>query len=118
MTSLFLVQIHVNIVPSVSDIDMVQSCLPPLLGKISSFFHEAFPLHYYLYIIETYLFLRLSRAYVTSVSIGENVAGGLIIGLGVVIVIIAVFGCLAAAHESPRRLLFVGATDSNLKYLN
>ncbi|XP_030560459.1 protein late bloomer [Drosophila novamexicana] len=45
-------------------------------------------------------------AYVTSVSIGENVAGGLIIGLGVVIVIIAVFGCLAAAHESPRRLLF------------
>ncbi|XP_034106498.1 tetraspanin-9 [Drosophila albomicans] len=45
-------------------------------------------------------------AYVTySVSIGENVAGGLIIGLGVVIVIIAVFGCLAAIHEAPRRLL-------------
>ncbi|KAH8299959.1 hypothetical protein KR044_007980, partial [Drosophila immigrans] len=40
-----------------------------------------------------------------SVSIGENVAGGLIIGLGVVIVIIAVFGCLAAIHEAPRRLL-------------
>ncbi|ALC41264.1 Tsp42Ei, partial [Drosophila busckii] len=40
-----------------------------------------------------------------SVSIGENVAGGLIIGLGVVIVIIAVFGCLAAMHEAPRRLL-------------
>ncbi|KAH8416035.1 hypothetical protein KR222_006956, partial [Zaprionus bogoriensis] len=44
-------------------------------------------------------------AYVTTVSIGENVAGGLIIGLGVVIVIVAVFGCLAAIHEAPRRLL-------------
>ncbi|KAH8371786.1 hypothetical protein KR093_008845 [Drosophila rubida] len=50
----------------------------------------------------------LLSAYVTyTVSIGENVAGGLIIGLGVVIVIIAVFGCLAAMHEAPRRLLIV-----------
>ncbi|EDW01555.1 23 kDa integral membrane protein [Drosophila grimshawi] len=44
-------------------------------------------------------------AYVTSVSIGENVVGGLIIGLGVVIIILSVFGCLAAIHESPKRLL-------------
>ncbi|TDG51679.1 hypothetical protein AWZ03_001739 [Drosophila navojoa] len=43
--------------------------------------------------------------YVTSVSIGENVAGGLIIGLGVAIVIIAITGCLVAARESSRGLL-------------
>ncbi|XP_030387369.1 leukocyte surface antigen CD53 [Scaptodrosophila lebanonensis] len=40
-----------------------------------------------------------------AVSIGENVAGGLIIGLGVVILIISIFGCLAAIHEARVRLL-------------
>jgi len=44
-----------------------------------------------------------------AVSIGENVAGGLIIGLGVVILIIAIFGCLAAIHEAPVRLLIVSS---------
>ncbi|KAH8285623.1 hypothetical protein KR054_011700 [Drosophila jambulina] len=55
------------------------------------------------------IFFLISAAENT-VSIGENVAGGLIIGLGVVILIIAVFGCLAAIHEAPVRLLiYVGA---------
>ncbi|KAH8390225.1 tetraspanin-7 [Drosophila serrata] len=55
------------------------------------------------------IFFLISAAE-NAVSIGENVAGGLIIGLGVVILIIAVFGCLAAIHEAPVRLLiYVGA---------
>ncbi|SPP73078.1 tetraspanin-9 [Drosophila guanche] len=54
------------------------------------------------------IFFLISAAE-NAVSIGENVAGGLIIGLGAVILIIAVFGCLAAIHESPLRLLmYVG----------
>lgn len=43
----------------------------------------------------------------TTVDIGENLAGGLIIALGAVILIIAIFGCLAAIHESKRRVLIV-----------
>ncbi|XP_017050160.1 leukocyte surface antigen CD53 [Drosophila ficusphila] len=55
------------------------------------------------------IFFLISAAE-NAVSIGENVAGGLIIGLGVVILIVAVFGCLAAIHEAPVRLLiYVGA---------
>ncbi|XP_016958449.1 tetraspanin-7 [Drosophila biarmipes] len=55
------------------------------------------------------IFFLISAAE-NAVSIGENVAGGLIIGLGVVILIIAIFGCLAAIHEAPVRLLiYVGA---------
>jgi len=50
-----------------------------------------------------------------AVSIGENVAGGLIIGLGVVILIIAIFGCLAAIHEAPVRLLIVSSYLFSLK---
>ncbi|XP_005179687.1 tetraspanin-9 [Musca domestica] len=41
----------------------------------------------------------------TTVDIGENLAGGLIIALGVAILFISIFGCLAAIHESKRRLL-------------
>ncbi|KAH8267100.1 hypothetical protein KR018_005687 [Drosophila ironensis] len=55
------------------------------------------------------IFFLISAAE-NAVSIGENVAGGLIIGLGVVILIIAIFGCLAAIHEARVRLLiYVGA---------
>ncbi|XP_065368328.1 tetraspanin-9 [Calliphora vicina] len=36
---------------------------------------------------------------------GENVAGGVIITLGAVILIITIFGCLAAIHESKRKLI-------------
>ncbi|TMW41815.1 hypothetical protein DOY81_013105, partial [Sarcophaga bullata] len=36
---------------------------------------------------------------------GENAAGGIIIALGAVILIIAIFGCLAAIHESKRKLI-------------
>ncbi|XP_067632612.1 tetraspanin-9 [Eurosta solidaginis] len=35
---------------------------------------------------------------------GENIAGGLIIVLGIAVVAIAIFGCLAAIHESKMKL--------------
>ncbi|XP_061395764.1 tetraspanin-9 [Musca vetustissima] len=41
----------------------------------------------------------------TTVDIGENLAGGLIVALGVAIILISIFGCLAAIHEAKRRLL-------------
>ncbi|XP_073846664.1 tetraspanin 42Ei [Musca autumnalis] len=41
----------------------------------------------------------------TTVDIGENLAGGLIVALGVVVLLISIFGCLAAIHEAKRRLL-------------
>ncbi|KAH8372772.1 hypothetical protein KR009_004639 [Drosophila setifemur] len=54
------------------------------------------------------IFFLISAAEKTA-SIGENVAGILIIGLGVVILIIAIFGCLASMHEEPVKLLiYVG----------
>jgi len=56
------------------------------------------------------IFFLISAAE-NAVSIGENVAGGLIIALGVVILIIAIFGCLAAIHEAPVRLLIVSSSD-------
>ncbi|XP_075168117.1 tetraspanin 42Ei [Haematobia irritans] len=50
----------------------------------------------------------------TTVDIGENLAGGLIIGLGVAILVISIFGCLAAIHESKRRLLIFVVVLSGL----
>lgn len=70
----------------------------------------------YFNLISYNLLSYLCRIYVTSVSIGENVAGGLIIGLGVVIVIIAVTGCLVAAREYSRGLLVVGGTSPETVY--
>ncbi|KAH8331396.1 hypothetical protein KR074_002499 [Drosophila pseudoananassae] len=61
------------------------------------------------------IFFLISAAE-NAVSIGENVAGGLIIGLGVVILIIAIFGCLAAIHEAPVRLLIVSIKTLTFLY--
>ncbi|XP_037953783.1 tetraspanin-9 [Teleopsis dalmanni] len=36
---------------------------------------------------------------------GENLAGGLIIALGIIILVISIFGCIAAIHESKRKLI-------------
>lgn len=63
------------------------------------------------------IFFLISAAE-NAVSIGENVAGGLIIGLGVVILIIAIFGCLAAIHEAPVRLLIVSIIVLTLTFLH
>ncbi|KAI8119014.1 Tetraspanin-6 [Lucilia cuprina] len=50
------------------------------------------------------IFILISGAE-NKVDHGENVAGGVIITLGIIILIIAIFGCLAAIHESKRKLI-------------
>ncbi|KAM7342469.1 tetraspanin 42Ei [Cochliomyia hominivorax] len=50
------------------------------------------------------IFILISGAE-NKVDHGENVAGGVIITLGVIILIISIFGCLAAIHESKRKLI-------------
>lgn len=52
----------------------------------------------------------LIRGAENKVDHGENAAGGVIIALGAVILIIAIFGCLAAIHESKRKLIIVRKT--------
>lgn len=46
---------------------------------------------------------------------GENAAGGIIIALGAVILIIAIFGCFAAVNESRRKLIIV-SFERNFKF--
>lgn len=55
------------------------------------------------------IFILISGAE-NKVDHGENAAGGVIIALGAVILIIAIFGCLAAIHESKRKLIIVRKT--------
>jgi len=50
------------------------------------------------------IFILVSGA-ANRVNHGENVAGILIIVLGIIILIISIFGCLAAIHEARKRLL-------------
>ncbi|XP_036332329.1 tetraspanin-9 [Rhagoletis pomonella] len=50
------------------------------------------------------IFVLVSASH-NNVDHGENLAGGLIIALGVVIVVISIFGCIAAIHESRTKLI-------------
>lgn len=62
------------------------------------------------------IFILISGAE-NKVDHGENAAGGVIIALGAVILIIAIFGCLAAIHESKRKLIIVRKNKLFLNFI-